>query len=175
MALVIRELRPEDIPPIAAGERAQGWLRAAEDKYVQRLKDKAEGKAIAVLCAELDGEPVGYVSLYAPKGNGVFPSLPEIVDLGVLKKARRRGIGSALLVAAEALAKERAAGVYLAVGLHPGYGSAQRLYIRRGYLPDGKGAYYGETPCEEYASYPLDDDLVLYLSKDLPKTISCPR
>ena len=32
--------------------------------------------------------------------------------------------------------------VGIGVGLYPDYGSAQRLYIKRGYLPDGHGATY---------------------------------
>ena len=36
--------------------------------------------------------------------------------------------------------------VSLAVGLHTGYGQAQRLYIKRGYIPDGTGVWYqGQT------------------------------
>ena len=32
--------------------------------------------------------------------------------------------------------------VTLGVGLHSGYGPAQRLYIKRGYIPDGTGVWY---------------------------------
>lgn len=38
---------------------------------------------------------------------------------------------------AEKIAAKYADTVYLGVGLHCGYGSAQRMYVKRGYLPDG--------------------------------------
>jgi len=57
--------------------------------------------------------------------------------------------------------------MYLAVGLHSGYGSAQRMYVKRGYIPDGSGVWYQDKICEQYGDCRNDDDLVLYLSKKL--------
>ena len=57
--------------------------------------------------------------------------------------------------------------IYLGVGLHCGNGSAQRMYVKRGYIPDGSGVWYGEKVCEPYADCCNDDDLVLYFSKEL--------
>ena len=51
--------------------------------------------------------------------------------------------------------------------MHSGYGSAQRMYVKRGYLPDGSGIWYGEKVCEPYSECRNDDDLALYLSKAL--------
>ncbi len=62
--------------------------------------------------------------------------------------------------------------VRLSVGLHSGYGSAQRMYIKRGYLPDGAGAYYEDAVAAPYQSYPLDDSLVLRLIKTKPTETS---
>ena len=94
--------------------------------------------------------------------------LPEIVDFGVLEKYRRRGIGNALMDAAEDIAKEYADTVYLGVGLHSGYGSAQRMYVKRGYIPDGSGVWYKDRPAEPCGVYPNDDELVsVYLRRKL--------
>lgn len=68
---------------------------------------------------------------------------------------------------AEEIAAQYADTVYLGVGLHSGYGSAQRMYIKRGYLPDGSGVWYGEKVANPYEPYCNDDDLNLYLSKKL--------
>lgn len=57
--------------------------------------------------------------------------------------------------------------VYLGVGLHSGYGSAQRMYVKRGYIPDGSGVWYGDKVCEPYAACCNDDNLVLYMLKIL--------
>ena len=67
--------------------------------------------------------------------------------------------------AAEKVAAQYSDMVYLGVGLHEGYGSAQRMYVKRGYIPDGTGVWYGEKVCPQYADCCNDDDLVLYFSK----------
>lgn len=85
----------------------------------------------------------------------------------MLAKYRNRGIGSRLMDAAERIAAEHADTVFLGVGLHSGYGSAQRMYIKRGYIPDGSGVWYRDAVCAPYAGCRNDDDLVLYLSKKL--------
>ena len=37
--------------------------------------------------------------------------------------------------------------------------------MRRGYIPDGTGVWYGDKVCEPYTPCANDDDLVLYLAK----------
>ena len=162
-----RELAPADARIITDEEIAQGWHQSIE-KYENRLKDRDAGKCVS-LVAEYKGSVAGYINVYPDAQYGAFAhqGLPEIVDFGVLQKYRRRGIGSKLMDAAERIAAGYADTVYLGVGLHSGYGSAQRMYAKRGYIPDGSGAWYGDHVCEPYAACENDDDLVLYLSKNL--------
>lgn len=166
--IVVRDLRRPDADAIAAAEVAQGWANASPEKYLKRLADRDAGRAIA-LAAELDGEVAGYVNVYPGGNGGAFAGRgwPEIVDFGVLEKFRRRGVGSRLMDAAKAVAARYADAVYLGVGLHSGYGSAQRMYVKRGYVPDGSGVWYRDTACAPYAPCINDDELVLYLSKKL--------
>ncbi|MBR1583979.1 MAG: GNAT family N-acetyltransferase [Clostridia bacterium] len=166
--LTIRDFAPEDVAPIVQGEIAQGWHASAE-KYEDHLRDARAGRAVA-LAAVWDDHAAGYVNVHLPGTEGPFAGRgwPEIVDFGVLEAYRRRGIGSKLMDAAEAVAARHSDRVYLAVGLHNGYGSAQRMYIRRGYMPDGSGAWYNNRPCTPYDTiYTNNDDLVLYLTKRL--------
>lgn len=163
----IRDMEPEDGEKLAAAESAQGW-GDNRGKYEARLRDQAAGKAVSLI-AVLDGEPVGYINVYKDCSWGAFggQGLPEIIDLGVLEKFRRRGIGSRLMDVAEAIAAQYADTVYLGVGLHSGYGAAQRMYILRGYIPDGSGVWYRDAVCPPYSPCQNNDDLVLYLIKKL--------
>ena len=71
--------------------------------------------------------------------------------------------------AAEQIAGQYADTVWLGVGVCGSYGSAQRMYIRRGYIPDGSGVWYRNRQCVQYETVcTVDDDLILYLSKKLP-------
>lgn len=164
--VLIRDLRESDAV-ITDEEIAQGW-EASIDKYLLRLRDQAEGRSVS-LAAEYQGNIAGYINIYPDSKWGAFANqgLPEIVDFGVLEKYRRHGIGSRLMDAAEQIASNYADTVYLGVGLHSGYGSAQRMYVRRGYLPDGSGVWFQGQVCEPYASCCNDDDLNLYFSKKL--------
>lgn len=166
--LLIRNMERSDAPVFTEEERAQGW-NADISKYETRLSDQEQGRCIS-LVAEYMGHPAGYVNVYIDCPWGAFGGMgyPEIVDFGVLEKYRRKGIGSKLMDIAEQIAGQYADTVYLGVGLHNGYGSAQRMYIKRGYIPDGSGVWYKDKPCTPYDTiYTNDDDLVLYLSKKL--------
>ena len=44
---------------------------------------------------------------------------------------------------------------------------AQKLYIKMGYVPDGNGVTYKYQPVIPGDLYPVDDDLVIWLKKDL--------
>ena len=70
----------------------------------------------------------------------------------------------------EEIAGKYADTVWLGVGLHSGYGSAQRMYVKRGYIPDGTGVWYRNKPCAQYETeIANDDNLVLFLSKKLER------
>lgn len=165
--ILIRNMEQKDIQIITDEEIAQGW-HATTEKYEMRFKHQTEGKSIA-LVAEYKGNIAGYINVYPNSEWGAFANkgYPEIVDFGVLEKYRRRGIGNKLMDIAEKIAFEYSNIVYLGVGLHHGYGSAQRMYVKRGYIPDGTGVWYGEKVCEQYADCCNDDDLVLYMSKTM--------
>lgn len=122
-----------------------------------------------VLVADWDGDVAGYVTLLWESRDPVFRDreIPEIVDLNVLPRFRGRGIGNALLDEAEVQARRRSEIVGLRVGLHSGYGGAQRLYVRRGYVPDGAGALKGTEVIEEGARIILDDDVTIRMLKRL--------
>lgn len=165
--ILIREILPSDAKTICEEEIAQGWNQTQE-KYLRRIDDHVSKKAIA-LVAEYNSNVAGYINVYINPTEGSFGGLGhcEIVDFGVLEKYRNKGIGSKLMDVAEEIAFRYSKTVYLGVGLHAGYGNAHRMYIKRGYIPDGKGVWYGNKVAAPYENYCNDDDLVLYLSKDM--------
>lgn len=164
----VRNLRNCDPEIFAREEVKQGWLDASPEKLEMRLRDNVTGKAVSI-AADYDGEPAGYVSVYPYCMDGALggKGLSEIVDFNVLEKFRRKGVGTVLMDIAEKIAAEYSDTAYLGVGLHSGYGAAQRLYVKRGYVPDGSGVWYGDKICNPYAACVNDDDLILYLSKKL--------
>lgn len=165
--LVIRTILPEDAKAICDAEIRQGWNQT-EEKYHIRIADHESGKAVALI-AQYKGIAAGYINVYPNSMLGSFAGCGycEIVDFGVLEKYRNRGIGSKLMMTAEKIAAAYSDIVYLGVGLHSGYGSAQRMYVRMGYVPDGTGVWYADKTAKPYESYCNDDDLNLYLSKKL--------
>ena len=168
--LMIRNMEEADARTFTDEEIAQGW-HTDISKFEARLRDQAAGKCVS-LTAVYKGFPAGYVNVYLAGLGGPFSGKgsPEIVDLGVLEKYRRNGIGSRLMDIAEEIAGQYADTVWLGVGLHSGYGSAQRMYVKRGYIPDGTGVWYRDKLCAQYETeIANDDDLVLFLSKNLER------
>ena len=55
----------------------------------------------------------------------------------------------------------------IGVGLYRDYGPAQKLYFQLGYIPDGNGITYKGLMTTPGQTYPLDDDLLLWLVKPL--------
>jgi len=166
-AITIRTIEDSDAKIICREEIVQGW-NATEEKYLTRIADHAAGRCIS-LVAEYHHEVAGYINVYIDAKLGALAGKGYcgIVDFGVLQKFRNRGIGGKLMDAAEKIAAGYADTVYLAVGLYGGYGSAQRMYFKRGYIPDGSGVWYKDKPAKAGENYPLDDDLLLYMSKKL--------
>lgn len=121
----------------------------------------------------MNNQFAGYVTLKWQSRYESFAraGIPEIMDLNVLPPFRKAGIGSMLLDTAEKEAATKSDVVGLGVGLYGGpdggYGAAQKLYVNRGYLPDGRGVTYHYQLAIPGNNYPLDDELTLWFTKRL--------
>ncbi|MDX6294781.1 MAG: hypothetical protein QOH50_3856 [Kribbellaceae bacterium] len=161
----IRKLQDDDPKVISAALTALGWDKPVRqyEKYLAEQRDGVRD----VLVATVDEEYAGYVTVRWESPYEPFDGIPEIQDFNVLPKFRRRGIGTGLMDSAEALVAERSDVVAIGVGLYADYGTAQRMYVRRGYIPDGRGLLYNlkEVPPGEMVRN--DDDAILMFSKSL--------
>jgi GNAT superfamily N-acetyltransferase len=171
MDLEIRRLEGRDVPLIAGAFAAIGWNKPASQYERYLAEQKAEKRVTLVAFA--DGAFCGYLNVvWEPdypsfRGEGI----PEIQDFNVLPVYQRRGIGTRLMDAAERIAGERSAVVGIGVGMTSDYGAAQRLYVKRGYVPDGRGLHSADR-CLSYGDVvTVDDALVLSFTKALQKPV----
>ena len=165
--LKIRELEERDIEPIVSAFLAIGWNKPAV-MYETYLSEQNR-KLRIVLVAFVDGTFAGYVTIQWESGYAPFKEagIPEIKDFNVLPEYRRRRIGTALMDQAEEIISERSSVIGIGVGLHPGYGPAQRMYVLRGYVPDARSMYYDDRQVQEGEKICVDDDLVIHFTKQL--------
>jgi len=161
----IRALRDDDPEVISGAMTAIGWEKPVS-QYEKYVADQRAGLR-SVLVATVDGEYAGYVTVWWESPYEPFKGIPEIQDFNVLPRFRRRGIGTGLMDAAEALVAERSDVVGLGVGLYADYGTAQRMYVRRGYIPDGRGILYNLKQVPPGELVRNDDDATLMFTKSL--------
>lgn len=163
----VRRLQRGDIDPIVAAFAAAGWPKPRR-QYERYLAEQSDGRHVVLVA--LGGEQVcgyGTVVWESPYPPFAAEGIPEIKDLNVFPQYRRRGVATLLLDEAERLVGARSPVVGIGVGLYADYGAAQRLYVRRGYVPDGRGISYRDRVVTGGESVVADDDLVLYLRKHL--------
>ena len=163
----IRAMVPDDARIIYDTYLSYGWHPVLET-YENYYREQEAGQRL-VFIAEYEGSAAGLCTLILSPTQGPFANAgwPEIVDLTVFFHVHRKGIGNKLLDIAEQEAAKFADHVYLAVGVHSGYGAAQRIYVKRGYNFDGSGVWYQGKQLEQYAPCCNDDDLLLFMSKEL--------
>jgi GNAT superfamily N-acetyltransferase len=166
--LFIRKFAAGDARTIVAAFSAIGWSSKSASLFDRYLREQEDGRR-DIFLAFVGADFAGYVTVnwhpsYQPLA---VEGIPEIQDLNVLPKFRRRGIATRLVDQAEEVAGSRCKSVGIGVGLHPGYNAAQRMYVRRGYIPDGNGVTVRDEFVQEGQTVVMDDDVVLHLLKAL--------
>jgi GNAT superfamily N-acetyltransferase len=145
------------------------WVTGNAGTARDHVADHAGGDG-TTLVARLDGQVVGLVTVRWTSRNPAFADrgIPLVHQLAVAPEFRRLGVATALMTSAEQLAAARGRSrVGITVGLFDEYGPAQRLYAKRGYVPDGRGACRGLVPLRQGEAVEVDHDLILWLTKDL--------
>lgn len=136
--------------------------------YIKKCWKENETGERATLVAYFDQQFAGWLHLLS---KSLYPhfeeeGIPEINNFDVVPSLRRIGIGNALMDAIEEVAFAKFGIVGVGVGLSYNYGNAQRLYVKRGYIPDGKGVFYQGKQVEPGNFVKVGDDPVLYLTKE---------
>ncbi|MBA3944687.1 MAG: GNAT family N-acetyltransferase [Herpetosiphonaceae bacterium] len=165
--LHIRLLQSEDIGPIISAFAAIGWNKSAS-QYERYLAEQT-AEARVVLVAFIADHFAGYVTIQWQPGYPPFraANIPEIQDFNVLPHYRRQHIGTALLDEAEHRIAQRSPIAGIGVGLYADYGPAQRMYVLRGYVPDGRGVAYDNRVVQPGDQVRVDDALVLSFTKNV--------
>lgn len=167
MHLAIRTLERERIPAMVRAFQRIRWDKPVH-LFESYLAEQEDGRRV-VLVALADSRFAGYLTVAWKPDYPPFRrrAVPEIQDFNVLPDYRRQGIGTRLMDEAEAIVAARSPVVGIGVGVYAAYGPAQRLYVRRGYVPDGRGLASHQRSVRPGDEVLVDDGLVLYLTKEL--------
>ncbi|MDB6081601.1 MAG: acetyltransferase, family [Chlamydiia bacterium] len=168
--VLIRTLEKKDIN-LLISKFCFPWstIQATTDKWNQYFQQQQK-QVRTVYVLEKEKEIIGYASLlYSP----AYPhfknaAIPEINDVWIIEEWRHQGLGKMFILRIEDFA--RLAGyqkIGIGVGLYADYGTAQKLYFRLGYIPDGYGITYNNQPVSPGETYPVDDELILWMTKTL--------
>jgi GNAT superfamily N-acetyltransferase len=163
----IRLLDRQDIPPIAKAFEQLGWNKPVSQYERYLMEQISEIRDVYV--AFVDEQFAGYLTICWTSSYEPFQKdrIPEIVDFNVLPKYRRHGIGTQLMDLAENEIAKKYPIAGIGVGMTPDYGAAQKLYVLRGYVPDGRGLVYKGHFITYGEEITVDDNMALYLTKKL--------
>lgn len=164
--IVVRPIRDEEILLLCKAERDESQENV---RYYQRYLNWQRQGECTFLIALLHGEMAGYVFVLHKDrwSSAANQGIPGLADLCVFEWNRNQGIGNALLEEAERIAAQDSDLLHIDVHVTADAGAAQRLYARRGYMPDGKGVYLKNQPYEASMGAVDPADLTLSMFKRL--------
>lgn len=166
-AVILRKIKQADCVEISEAFAQQGWDKPVA-QYENYLSMQQSGER-DVIIAEIQNEFAGYLTISWESQYPYFKErgIPEIVDFNVLKKYQRKGLGSLLMEEAERRVQKVSPHCGIGVGVTPDYGPAQILYVRRNYIPVGKGLAKSTTTLNYGDQIEIDHDIVFHLIKKL--------
>lgn len=133
----IRQCQEEDLHLLETGNPSPGQTRYHDSRF-----ERQQQGASTFLIAWADGVPIGTGEILwrgcaAPEVHQRYPDCPELNGLHVWPAQwRSHGIGTAIILAAEALARDRGCH-QIGLGVDDDNPRAAALYQRRGYQETG--------------------------------------
>lgn len=172
-AVDIHQITVDALPTVIEtfAQHVYGGDRA---EAIEHFEDHADGLGDTFL-ARAGGVLAGYVTIRWVSHNVYFRenNIPFIHHLEVFPAYKRRGIADRLLDSAETLIATRATQAGISVGIFDAYGPAQKLYARRGYIPDGRGVCQHHRPITEGEQLTINHDLIIWMIKKLTPNNRC--
>jgi len=141
-----------------------------EPEYFEKCFSEQENKKRLIIVAEYNNELIGYAQLVWLPTYKLFKRLniPEIQDINIIPEYRNKGFGGKLIDFCENIVKESGGEeIGIGVGLNSSYGAAQRLYIKKFYIPDGLGVCYDDKAISVGTLRAIDNLLTLKLIKKI--------
>jgi GNAT superfamily N-acetyltransferase len=135
-------VNPVEVAPVPAPDLREPlwlleeWLREGEpvpDDFIGKVQDSVQAGDVEVLAARLGGRVVGVLVLAFRPNISLGGLFASIEDLYVRPEARHRGVGAALLKAADERCRGR--GIYY-VEVQVERGGAGAFYAASGYEPE---------------------------------------
>lgn len=167
MTVNISILDEEHVSDIVEATSGSNVRRQGE--YLRKCIRENQEKKRVTFVAFNGNDFAGMVNIIFESSYPYFKSnnIPEINDLLVVPRFRNQGVAKMLLDETERFASNKYERIGLGVGLYKDYGSAQRLYFKNGYIPDGNGLMYSNSEVIPGSHVRVDDDLLIYLYKQL--------
>lgn len=167
MNITTKLLEAKDIPLMIAFLSAEDRRTRRQQIYKRYLQEQIKGER-EVIVAFLGKDYVGCVTIiwhpeYPPFAEN---DIPEISDISIKPDYQRRGIGSILIDEAEKRIFKRSDISGIGFGISADYGPAQRMFVKRGYVPDGRGLWNSEKGYIWEFSTVQVDDCAIFLTKN---------
>jgi GNAT superfamily N-acetyltransferase len=164
-------IRKADRKDLAALLEMTAMMRNAKDANYFELNFDEQDKGLReIFIITHEGQNAGYCILNWNPKYGYFRTagIPETQDLNVLPSFRRKGLATVMIEFCENRARDKGHELMgISVGLHGGFGAAQILYAKLGYIPDGNGITYDRKMVSSGEFRPVDDNLCLMMVKQL--------
>ena len=162
--IIVREMNEED------AERLDKLLEkpaGVQSIYKSYLEETCSGQCQYIVIYK-EGQLAGYAKIDWKSSYEDFEEegIPEVKEVTIFEGFRKKGLGSYLMNTIENKIKKHSDYCAVGVGLAEPYESAQRLFAKRGYEPDGKGVFYIEPEFVQ-DELEVDDYQALMLIKKL--------
>jgi len=165
--LTFRGVRPDEI--VAVKEEVRSVFFLGDEATIEgHFQDHENGASTTILGYEA-GRLVGIVTI---RWHCHYPpfrarQIPLIQNIEIRYEDRGRGLGGLMLERTEQEIAQRSPLAGICVGILDSYGPAQRLYVKRGFIPDGRSVCHPHEPLYGGETVTIDHDLLLWLVKDV--------